>query len=157
MWWYGRGNSGGSWPPSFPRSCNIAVLFFGATLQFCSAVEWYDSTADSLFSGATVQLFSGAIVQLFSVVQQWSCTAVQQLSGTAVQLHKRLVVKQYSCTAVQQCNCTLLYVPLEVVQTLHVFSCQLHDSALHKGAQNEDLKSQALLWGWGCNVYNPWL
>ena len=20
MWWYGRGNSGGSWPPAFPRS-----------------------------------------------------------------------------------------------------------------------------------------
>ena len=24
MWWYGRGNSGGSWPPTFPRSHAIA-------------------------------------------------------------------------------------------------------------------------------------
>ena len=29
MWWYERGNSGGSWPPAFPRSCDtVAEVYF---------------------------------------------------------------------------------------------------------------------------------
>ena len=34
MWWYGRGNSGGSWPPAFPPSWNLdATNFF--SLNWC--------------------------------------------------------------------------------------------------------------------------
>ena len=28
MWWHGRGNGGGSWPPTFPRSFNVLKRVF---------------------------------------------------------------------------------------------------------------------------------
>ena len=32
MWWPGRGNSGGSWPPAFPRSSNREALNIGGNI-----------------------------------------------------------------------------------------------------------------------------
>ena len=63
-----------------------------ATLQFCSEVKWYNSTAVQLFS-AVVQLYSCSVVQY--------CTSVQKLSGTKVQLHHYSVAQLNSGATVQ--------------------------------------------------------
>ena len=40
--WYGRGNSGGSWPPAFPRSGNTVGFFkFKSKICFTNFSKWW--------------------------------------------------------------------------------------------------------------------
>ena len=52
MWWYGRGNSGGSWLPAFPHSCQLNA---DDTYLFLENLEY--SMTNVVFKNSNVNVY----------------------------------------------------------------------------------------------------
>ena len=75
MWWYGRGNSGGSWPPAFPRSIvpafpKCGLPFFAVNIVGDTGLPTKDKTMKTTLNSknTTIRSLTFAFCIQFSII-----------------------------------------------------------------------------------------